>query len=145
MADKSQSFDQHAAWQPMFHFFALPLVLIAALHRTWSAVTEPSTMHIAEALLLWAIAIGVFVSRVMVLRVQDRVIRLEMRIRLKEVLPTALAARIPELTPRQLVALRFAGDAELPTLVERTLKGEFETSRDIKRAIKDWQPDHFRA
>ena len=145
MADKSQSFENHAAWQPMFHFFASPITLIAALHQTWRAITEPSTMHFATALFFWAISIGVFVSRVMVMRVQDRVIRLEMRLRLKELLPSALAMRIPELAPRQLVALRFAGDAELPALVERTLKGEFEKPRDIKRAIKDWQPDHFRA
>jgi hypothetical protein len=76
--------------------------------------------------------------------VQNRLIRLEMRLRLREVLPAPLAARIPELTVRQLIALRFAGDAELPALVERTLKGDFAKPRDIKRAVTDWQADYLR-
>ena len=117
---------------------------IAALHLIWVAVTDPSARHVGDAVLMVAIACGVFVSRTMALTVQNRVIRLEMRLRLKEVLPAALAVRIKELSVRQLIALRFAGDAELPALVERTLKGEFEKPRDIKRAITDWQPDHLR-
>ena len=80
----------------------------------------------------------------MAIRVQNRVIRLEMRLRLREILPAALHPRIAELTTRHLVGLRFAGDAELPALVTRTLNGEFPTSTAIKRAITDWQPDYMR-
>lgn len=144
MAEPQQSFEKHARYQPMFHFIASPITGIAAIHLIWVAVNDPSARHIGDAVLMFAIACGVWVSRTMSLTVQNRVIRLEMRLRLKEVLPAALAARIKELSVRQLIALRFAGDAELPALVERTLKGEFEKPRDIKRAIKDWQPDHLR-
>lgn len=141
---KTQSFEKHAAWQPMFHFFASPVTMLAALHLSWVAASDPTSRHIGDAIYAIAIAAGVFASRVMSLTVQNRVIRLEMRLRLKEILPPALAARIPELTVRQLIALRFAGDAEMPALVERTLKGEFAKPRDIKAAIKDWQPDFLR-
>lgn len=141
---KTQSFEKHAAWQPMFHFIASPITMLAALHLTWVAITDPTNRHIGDAVYAIAIAAGIFASRVMSLTVQNRVIRLEMRLRLKEILPPALAARVNELTVRQLIALRFAGDAEMPALVERTLKGEFAKQRDIKAAIKDWQPDFLR-
>jgi hypothetical protein len=141
---KTQSFEKHAAWQPMFHFLASPITMLAALHLTWVAITDPTNRHIGDAIYAIALAAGIFASRVMALTVQNRVIRLEMRLRLKEILPPALASRIKELTVRQLIALRFAGDAEMPALVERTLKGEFAKPRDIKAAITDWQPDFLR-
>jgi hypothetical protein len=141
---KTQSFQKHAAWQPMFHFLASPITMLAALHLTWVAITDPTNRHIGDAIYAIALAAGIFASRVMALTVQNRVIRLEMRLRLKEILPPALASRIKELTVRQLIALRFAGDAEMPALVERTLKGEFAKPRDIKAAITDWQPDFLR-
>ncbi len=144
MPEPTQSFENHARYQPLFHFIASPIAGIATLHLAWVAIRQPTARHVGDALLMFGIAAGIWVSRTMALTVQNRVIRLEMRLRLKEVLPPALAARIRELTVRQLIALRFAGDAELPALVERTLKGEFAKPRDIKRAITDWQPDHLR-
>ncbi len=145
MSAKPQSAQSHAAWTPIFHYVASPITLLAFLHLTWGAVRNPTNMNIGWALYAFAIASGVFASRIMALRVQDRVIRLEMRLRLKEILPAALASRIHELKVKQLVALRFAGDAEMPALVERTLKGEFASQKEIKLAIKDWQADYLRA
>jgi len=81
----------------------------------------------------------------MALKVQDRVIRLEMRLRLSEVLPADLKGRIPELTTRQLVGLRFASDAELPDLVRRVLAGSLANPTDIKKAVAHWQGDYLRA
>ncbi len=95
---------------------------------------------LAIGLLLLALSV-----RSMVLRVQDRLIRLEMRLRLREVLSADLHGRIPALTPRQLIALRFASDAELPALVREVLGGTLATSKDIKLRIKDWQGDFLRA
>lgn len=140
-----QSAQHHAAWTPIFHFIAAPITMLAFLHLTWGAVRNPTNMNIGWALYAFAIATGVFASRVMALRVQDRVIRLEMRLRLREILPAALVPRIHELKVKQLVALRFASDAEMPALVERTLKGEFPDQKSIKLAIRDWQADHLRA
>jgi hypothetical protein len=83
--------------------------------------------------------------RAFAVTVQDRVIRLEMRLRLERVLPAELKARIPELGVRQLVALRFASDAELPALVREVLDGKTTRPKDIKLKIRDWQGDHLRA
>jgi hypothetical protein len=86
-----------------------------------------------------------FLSRVQALAVQDRVIRLEMRLRLKEVLPADLKSKINDISARQLVALRFASDAELPDMVRDVLAGKLEKTKDIKQRIKSWQADWQRA
>jgi hypothetical protein len=85
----------------------------------------------------------VSISRAYTVRLQNRIIRLEMRLRLREVLPAAQHAQIPQLTTPQLVGLRFASDAELPALVDRTIRERLSRD-DIKRAIKDWVPDFER-
>lgn len=145
MAAKTQTYANHARWFPLYHFIASPITLLYALHTIWHLIRNPSTVHLMESLYAVAIACAVLSSRVMALTVQNRVIRLEMRLRLREILPAALHPRIRELGTKQLIALRFAGDAELPGLVERTLRGEFAKPRDIKRAVTDWQPDFLRA
>jgi hypothetical protein len=75
--------------------------------------------------------------------VQDRVIRLEEQLRLVSLLPEPLRSRVPELTPGQLVGLRFASDAELPGLAERALSEKL-SKEDIKKAIQNWRPDYLR-
>ncbi len=140
----AQTYATHTRWYPLYHFFVSPVVGAYALLTILRTVDLPSTERLIAAAWAAALAAGIWASRIMALRVQNRVIRLEMRLRLREVLPPPLAARIGELAVRQLVALRFAGDAELPSLVERTLAGEFATPRDIKRAVRDWQGDYLR-
>ena len=93
----------------------------------------------------FGILLCVWRARAQTLTVQDRVIRLEVRLRLKEVLPAALVARIGDLSARQLVGLRFAGDAELPGLVERCLSGQLANDEAVKKEIKNWQADWLRA
>ena len=83
-------------------------------------------------------------ARLQALKVQDRVIRLEERLRYRDLLSADLAARASDLPVSQIIALRFASDAELGGLVERTLNGEFEKTKDIKLAIKDWRGDYLR-
>ncbi len=77
--------------------------------------------------------------------VQDRVIRLEMRLRLAGLLPADLQARIQELTVDQLVSLRFASDAELPGLTRKVLDDKITDRKSIKKLVKDWQADWMRA
>lgn len=145
MPSQKQSFENHTRWNPAYHFVASPIIWLYAFWSIWLAVRVPGLTEILHAVWATAVALGILMARVMAVTVQNRVVRLEMRLRLREVLPPALAARIRELTTSQLIGLRFAGDAELPSLVERTLKGEFARTRDIKRAITDWQSDYLRA
>jgi hypothetical protein len=91
-----------------------------------------------------ALALGIFISRSMPLRAQDRIIRLEERARLERVLPGDLRGRVGELTASQLIAIRFAADDEVPDLTRRTLNGELKSQGDIKRAIRNWRADTLR-
>jgi hypothetical protein len=86
-----------------------------------------------------------FSVRVMILTVQDRVIRLEMRLRLRALLPADMHSQVNALTHQQLVALRFASDAQLPELVRDVLAGTLTRQKDIKMRVKDWQADYLRA
>jgi hypothetical protein len=86
-----------------------------------------------------------FQARIFALTVQDRVIRLEMRLRLRELLPPELAGRIDEFTAGQLVAMRFASDRELPVLARRVLDERLHDRKAIKQLIQEWQADHLRA
>jgi hypothetical protein len=102
-----------------------------------------------ESVIQFLVAIALllmFVSlRAQVLTVQDRVIRLEMQLRLAQALPPALHSAIGQLSPKQLVALRFASDAELPALVRQVVAGQLSTQKEIKAQIRDWQADFLRA
>lgn len=145
MPQQKQSFEKHAQWTPIYHFVASPLVLFYTIYQITQFVKAPSAPAAWSTVFAIGVMATVWSARIMALTVQNRVIRLEMRLRLRELLSADLAKRIPELTTRQLIALRFAGDAELPSLVERTLKGEFTSGKAIKAAVKDWQSDYLRA
>ena len=143
--EQAQTFKNHARIVPMFHVGVLGIFLVNVLWAAYSlrgGATGQAVMELLLAIGLLLLALSV---RSMVLRVQDRVIRLEMRLRLREVLPADLAGKIPALTTRQLIALRFASDAELPALVRDVLAGTLATQKDIKVRIKDWQGDFLRA
>ena len=140
-----QNYKNHFRFFPLFHFFALPVMLINFLWTLWTLLRTPSGATLWGAIFAAALAAAVLASRVMALAVQDRVIRLEMRLRMRELLPDDLKSRIHELTRQQLVGLRFACDAELPELVRRVLAGSLKTSTDVKKAVQAWEADHLRA
>jgi hypothetical protein len=144
MADRTQTLASHARYIPAFHFFALPVLLINVFVVGYQFVRDPRLVNGWALLVAVALAIGIAWSRFMPLRAQDRIIRLEERTRLERVLPSDLRGRIGELTERQLIAIRFAPDEEVPELTRRTLSGELKTPGDIKRAIRTWRADHFR-
>ena len=140
-----QTYKNHTRWLPPFHFFVLPVLLINVLNGVRHLWLSPSRST-AFALIVAAAVFGLALfARAMAVTVQDRVIRLEMRLRLRELLPPDLQGRINELTRDQLVGLRFAGDAELPELVRQVLGGGLKTRSEIKLKIKDWQADDLRA
>ena len=145
MTERQQSYANHVRWFPPFHFFVVPVLLANVLNALRHIVQSPSRSTAFAALVAAAILMGVVLARVMVATVQDRVIRLEMRLRLARLLPAEIQARIPELTPKQLVALRFCGDAELPALVREVLAGKHGTQKEIKLQVKNWQADRLRA
>lgn len=145
MSEKLQSFKNHAKFVPLYHGFAVPVAAINAVWLSYRALTRPSWDTAIAALMGIALALMFLLSRVFALTVQDRVIRLEMRLRLRELLPPDLQGRIPEFTPSQLVALRFASDRELPALARRVLDERLRDRKAIKMLIQDWNPDHLRA
>jgi len=140
---KPQTLANHSRLDPPFHFFALPVfglsAIAAAVHFFW----HPSWHSAAFFVVAAAAATSVVRFRQYSLKVQDRVIRLEERLRLAALLPEPLRSRIPELTERQLIALRFASDMEIPRLMERTLTEQLSPA-DIKKAIQVWRPDYWR-
>ena len=145
MAERVQTYKNHTRLLPPFHFFIIPVLalnVVNELRRAWYYPSPGRAVAVVVALALLALG---FMARVMAVTVQDRVIRLEMRTRLQQVLPADLRPRINELTPRQLVALRFASDAELPEIVREVLAGRLTTPKEIKLRVKDWQADWLRA
>jgi Family of unknown function (DUF6526) len=145
MAAESQTYKNHVRWFAPLHFFVLPVLLANAINAIRHVWLIP-TLGTGFALLVAVAILGLGVlSRVMALTVQDRVIRLEMRLRLRECLPADLRNRINDLTPPQLVALRFASDAELADMVRDVLAGKLASQREIKMRVKDWQGDFLRA
>jgi hypothetical protein len=142
---RPQDYETHRRVHPMWHLFAFPVLLVNAIATATHVWKSPTAWGYWEVVVAIALAVAVFAARVQTLTVQDRVIRLEMGLRLREALPPLLAKQIVELTPSQLVGLRFAGSAELPALVERCLSGELVNGSAVKKQIREWQPDWLRA
>jgi hypothetical protein len=145
MADRVQTYKNHARILPLFHYFVAPILLLNFLNAIRHVYLLPTLSMVAQLFVAAALLGLAFAARVMALTVQDRVIRLEMRLRLRDALPPDLQPRINELTARQLVALRFASDAELPALTRDVLEGRATTGKEIKMRVKNWQPDYLRA
>jgi Family of unknown function (DUF6526) len=147
---KPQTLANHKRFDPLFHFFLLPvfgLGLVLSLVHFFAHLREGDFRNDFHAFLLILLATALLVTvskeRLYSLKVQDRVIRLEERLRLTQLLSEPLRSRIPELTEGQLVALRFASDAEVPKLAERALNEKLAPA-DIKKAIQNWRPDYWR-
>jgi hypothetical protein len=147
---KPQTFASHTRWDPLFHFFVIPvfvLGLILTLVHFFAHITEGDLRDHIHAFLLILLALALLTLalkvRLYALKVQDRVIRLEEQLRLMRLLPEPLRARIPELTEGQLCALRFASDAELPKLAERAMNEKLSRA-EIKKSIQTWRPDYWR-
>jgi hypothetical protein len=143
---KPQNLQNHVRVVPPYHMFVFGVFLInlgTSIYRlvkfgySWDALVN--------FLLGVALVVLFFYARIFVLTVQNRVIRLEMRLRLAELLPADLRPRIPEFTVDQLVSLRFACDAELPALARKVLDEKLNDRKAIKQLVKDWQADYLRA
>jgi hypothetical protein len=140
-----QTFANHARIVPAYHYVAFPLFAINFFFALYQVVTAFSWANLVSFGVAIALILLFFVARVMVLTVQDRVIRLEDTLRLRALLPADLQARIGEFSVKQLVALRFASDAELPDLARQVLDGKIQDQKAIKQMVRDWRADFQRA
>jgi hypothetical protein len=145
MADSGQNYRNHTRFFPPFHFVAAPILLLNFINEARHVWLNPNRSTAFAALVAFGILAAVFASRLMALKVQDRVIRLELQARMRGVLPADLQSRMDQLTPAQMVALRFASDGELAELVRSVLDGKLTTQKAIKLAIRDWRGDYLRA
>jgi Family of unknown function (DUF6526) len=146
MAD--QSYSNHRQFVPGFHFLTFGILTVNFFWAVWR-LFQGAGLPLPDR--IWAVAMAVallllaWYTRVFPLKVQDRVIRLEERLRLARLLPPDLASRIHELSPGQLLALRFASDEEVPELTRTVLDEKIRGREEIKKRIRSWRPDHFRA
>ena len=145
MADQeSQTYENHAKFVPLYHYVLAPILLI---NVTWSGYVLVGSLTIATAI-DFLVALGlVFLflfARVFALGAQDRVIRLEERMRLQQLLPDELKPRIKEFSSKQLIAMRFASDSELSNLAHKILENNMSTQKEIKESIKEWKADYQR-
>jgi hypothetical protein len=141
-----QNFSNHVRFLPPFHFFVVPVLLINFFWSSYRWKTSGFSVDGFEYVVVAAaLALGFVSVRRMALSVQDRVIRLEERLRYERLLPADLKPRIGEFTVSQFVSLRFAGDAELPALARKVLDEKLDQRKAIKQLVKNWRPDYLRA
>jgi Family of unknown function (DUF6526) len=144
MAKTQQTYANHTRWHPLFHFFVMPVLLI---NFVWSIVVFVRTpgWNQGEWIVVSAALVGLaLVARTNALKVQDRIIRLEEKLRYQQLLSAELAPQAGSLPMGQMIALRFASDGELEGLVREVLAGRLTKSAEIKKAIKNWRGDTFR-
>ena len=149
-----QNFSNHGKFVPMFHFFVIPVLFANVIWNIASASRILKHSAAISASLLAGVAFSIvvsiallllaFLARLFALGVQDRVIRLEERMRYERLLPHDLSPRIGEFTINQLVSLRFASDAELPALARKVLDGKMNERRAIKQMVQNWRADYQR-
>lgn len=142
---RAQNYANHTHYTPAHHFIAAPLGIAYLIWAIVRAVGAPSTDSGFALLGAGALMAVIASSRLQAIRVQDRVIRNEERLRLAALLPTELQPHIASLRPSHLIALRFASDAEVEGMVRRILADPAITPKAIKQSVKAWRADWFRA
>ena len=143
MPEPQQNFANHARFIPVFHYVAGPILLLNLAVKV-AGLRALSFPAVLDLLVAAALMILFFYTRVFALKVQDRVIRREMRLRMRDTLPEDLQDRIDDFTPTQMVGLRFAGDAELPGLARKVLDENITAATPIKKLVTDWRADRHR-
>jgi uncharacterized membrane protein YciS (DUF1049 family) len=141
-----QNSKNHGRYVPLYHFFTLPILIGNFGARVYFWVKAGFALsHFFPILLAAALFLGILYARLFALAVQDRLIRLEERLRYERALPEELRWRADELTVNQFVSLRFASDDELPALMKKVLDEKVTSRKAIKQMIKNWRPDYLRA
>jgi hypothetical protein len=141
-----QNYKNHTRFDPPWHYFIAPALLLNILFAIGYTIHHWPAHRV---LLCWWVFMSVVLlmavgkARSHSLKAQDRIIRLEERLRFAALLPADELARSKSLTESQIIGLRFASDDELPGLVKRTLDQGL-TQKQIKESINKWRPDYFR-
>src|SRR5262249_4827086 len=144
MSSETQTYATHRQYVPLFHFVVAPILGINIIVQVVVLFRQPTLMAGWNVLLAFALGVFAWTARPMVTRAQDRLIRLEETLRLQRCLPPELRGRIGELTPGQLIGLRFCSDEEVAELARVVLAGELKGREEIKRRIRNWRPDTLR-
>lgn len=145
-----QNYATHRRYHPIYHFVVFPILsinVLVSLWFVWRWLRSPGPqlwLAIWSVIDALAIVLLAYIVRVYATKMQDRIIRLEERVRLGQLLPEDLRGRVGELSSRQLIALRFCADDELPDLTRAILEGEVRRGEEIKRRIRQWRADHHR-
>lgn len=143
---EEQSYQNHRKLVPGFHFLTFGLLVVNLAWAVWRLFSGslPLADRGMSVLMAVALLLLAWYVRIFPLQVQDRLIRLEERLRLARILPPELASRVGELSCGQLVALRFAADEEVPELTRKILDEKIRSREEIKKLIRQWRPDHQR-
>jgi hypothetical protein len=137
-----QSYQSHAH-HPRATYMAALFWLVALVLLIGQAFFRWNTMNWTIAAILLTVAPLVAISRWYIVRLQDRIIMLETKVRAAELLNAGQDALLAKLSPKQIAALRFASDEEFGSLLERAAR-ENLSPKDIKAAIRTWRPDPYR-
>lgn len=141
MAD-TQTFANHRKFVPLFHYVMAPILAVNLFVNLYGIYKAPGLASVWSSLVAFAILLAAFHGRLFALGAQDRVIRLEEQLRMKALLPADLQGRIADLRRDQVIALRFASDAELPELTARVLRDNIQKRDEIKKLVTNWRADH---
>jgi Family of unknown function (DUF6526) len=141
---EAQNFKNHARFFPLFHFVLMPILLFHLIWCIVRTVQDFSWDRLEYLLIAFVLVLITLSARMQALAAQDRVIKLEERLRYKSLLNSVLEAKASQFKIGQMIALRFASDEELPSLVEKIISSELKTSKEIKMAVKNWRGDYLR-
>ena len=141
---ETQNYKNHARFYAPYHFVLVPILFFHFIYSVVRLFQTRDVDHLEAVLLAVGLLLVGLLFRENAKRVQDRVIRLEENVRYAQLLPAEQARQVGNLKLNQILALRFASDYELPTLLQRVLNGELQKSADIKQAITNWRGDHLR-
>jgi hypothetical protein len=139
-----QSYASHRKFVPLYHFVLAPLLVLNLGYAIWCLVNAFTVDRMVQLTTAIALILMYLFTRIFATGAQDRVIRLEERLRFSRILPDHLKSRIDEFTRAQMVALRFASDTELPELAQRVLDEDIRDKEVIKKLINDWRGDDER-
>ncbi len=144
MANDSQNYSNHSKFVPGYHYVTLILATVFVVWSIKRVIGNAGTDSVYFLIGALALVGTTWYARTFALQAQNRVIRLEERLRLARVLPADLQANADAITPSQLIGLRFASDADVVELARKAIANPAMTAKEIKMQIKNWRADHYR-